>query len=124
MKGDKAMTDIIIRNLPGEVVHGLDSLKGDLSREEFLRRKLAEIVEAGEVPTLRHGQGLRAFAPSGGAVRLVQYVENVGGGASGLTRDEFDAYKRARLVADPRNGGDWAKARETLVKAGFEVFWD
>lgn len=118
------MTDIIIRNLPNEVVMGLDSLKGDLSREEFLRRKLAEIVEAGEVPTLRHGQGLRGFAPSGGKVRLVQYVESVGGGATNLAQEEFDAYKRARLIADPRNGGDWAKVRDILVKAGFEVLWD
>ena len=118
------MADIIIRNVPDEVVHQLDVLSGNLSREEYLRQRLAEIAEIGAVPQLRHGQGIRAFTPTGGKVRLVTYIESVGGGASGLSQEQFDAYKRARLLADPRNGGDWAKARAALEAAGFEVFWD
>lgn len=118
------MTDILIRNVPEEIIHGLDQLKGKLSREEFLRRKLVEIAEAGEVPRLRHGQGLRAYTENGGHARLVAYTASVGGGAGNLTREQFDAYHRAKLLADPRNGEDWAKARKALEDAGFEVFWD
>lgn len=118
------MADIIIRNVPEEIVMQLDSIKGDLSREEFLRRKLAQIADAGEVPQLRHGQGIRAKTAAGGMARIVQYTASVGGGASNLTQNQFDAYKQAKLIADPRNGGDWAKARTVLESAGFEVFWD
>lgn len=116
--------DIAIRGIPDEVVAQIDSIKGDLSREEFIRQKLAQIAEAGEVPPPRHGKGLRAFTPTGGKVRIVQYIETVGGGAAKLSQEEFSAYQRARLLADPRNGGKWQEAQAILEKAGFEVFWD
>lgn len=116
--------DIVIRGIPDEVVAALDQLRGDESREGFIRRKLAEVAEAGEVPPLRFGKGLRASTPTGGTARIVQYTEGVGGGASRLTEGQFAAYKRARLLADPRNGGKWQKAKEVLEAAGFEVFWD
>jgi len=116
--------DIVIRGIDEEVVAMLDQLRGDTSREEFIRRKLAEIAAAGEVPPSRHGKGLRAFTPTGGKARLVQYIESVGGGAAQLSEEEYAAYQRARLVAHPRNGGKWAEAKRLLDEAGFEVFWD
>lgn len=116
--------DILIRRVPDEVLAQLDSIKGPLSREEFLRRKLAEIASIGEVPQVKQGRGLRGFTDVGGTVRLVQYTASVGGGATNLSRHQFNAYKRAKLEADPRNGGDWAKAKEILKAAGLEVYWD
>jgi len=105
--------DILIRSIPKEVVAQLDSIKGQLSREEFLRRKLAEIAEIGEVPQVRrHNQGLRGFTEGGGTVRLVQYTASIGGGATNLTQEQFAAYQRAKLIADPRNGGNWQQAKE------------
>jgi hypothetical protein len=69
---------------------------------------------------------LRCFAASGGKCSLIQYdgVGKLSGGASNLSQVEFDAYQKAKLVADPRNEGDWDKAIEILKAAGFEVFWD
>lgn len=116
--------DIAIRNIPDEVIAALDELRGKTSREEFIRQKLAEIAEAGEVPPPRFGKGLRASTPTGGKVRIVQYIESVGGGASSLSEEQFAAYQRARLLADPRNGGKWAEAKAILEEVGFEVFWD
>lgn len=118
------MADIVIRGIPDEVVARLDQLKGDGSREAFLRRKLSEIADAGEVPPPRIGKGIRAFTPSGGKVRIVNYRESTGGGASNLGQKEFDAYQRASLLVDSRNGGKWQEAIEVLQGAGFEVFWD
>lgn len=116
--------DIAVRGIPDEVIAKLDQLRGDTSREEFIRQKLAEIAEAGEVPLPRFGKGLRASTPAGGKVRLVQYTEGVGGGASNLSQEQFEAYQRARLLADPRNGGRWQEAKQVLEAEGFEVFWD
>lgn len=116
--------DIAIRGIPDEVVAKLDQLKGNLSREEFIRQKLAAIAETGEVPPPRFGKGLRASTETGGKVRIVQYIESVGGGASELSQEQFSAYQRARLLADPRNGSKWQEAQAVLEAAGFEVFWD
>lgn len=116
--------NITIRNIPEEVIAQLDSIKGPLSREEFLRRKLAEIAEIGEVPQVRQGQGLRGYTETGGKVRLVQYTASIGGGASKLTPEQFDAYQRAKLIADERNGGQWIEAKEILKAVGLEVYWD
>lgn len=118
------MKNITIRNIPEEVIAQLDSIKGPLSREEFLRRKLREIAEIGEVPQVRQVRGLRGFTESGGTARLVQYTSSVGGGASDLTQEQFTAYRRAKLVADEQNGGDWEKAKELLEAVGIEVYWD
>lgn len=116
--------DIAVRGIPDEVIAALDELRGKTSREEFVRQKLAEVAEAGEVPPPRFGKGLRAFTSTSGTVRIVQYTESVGGGASSLSEEQFAAYQRARLLADPRNGGKWQEARQVLEAAGFEVFWD
>jgi len=120
--------DILIRNLSDEVVAQLDIIKGDLSREEFLRRKLAQIAEAGEVPEIKQGQGLRAFtadlSPHGARIRLVAYAATIGGSAQNLTPEQFNAYQHAKLVADPRNEGNWQRAKEILEAAGLEVYWD
>ena len=116
--------DILIRRVPDEVLAQLDSIKGPLSREEFLRRKLAEIASIGEVPQVKQGRGLRGFTDVGGTVRLVQYTAGVGGGCSNLSQEQFDAFQRAKLLADPRNGGQWELAKETLEAAGLEVYWD
>jgi len=116
--------NITIRNIPEEVLAQIDAIKGSLSREEFLRRALAEIAEVGEVPQAKHGKGLRGFTETGGAVRLVQYAISIGGSAQNLTQEQFDAYRRAKLLADERNGGKWAEAKEVLEAAGLEVYWD
>lgn len=117
--------NITIRNIPQEVIAEIDRIKGQLSREEFLRRRLAEIAEIGEVPQVRPGRGLRGFNnKTGGTVRLVQYTAGVGGGCSNFSQEQFAAYQQAKLLADPRNGGDWAKAKEVLEAAGLEVYWD
>jgi hypothetical protein len=42
-------------------------------------------------------------------------------GASGLNQEQFDAYKRASMIADEINGGDWDQAKYILEDAGFEV---
>lgn len=120
--------DILIRGISEEIIAQLDSIKGPLSRQEFLRRKLAEIAEIGEVPQVQQGQGLRGFTDDlsshGGRVRLVQYSASVGGSAQNLTSEQFSAYRQAKLVADERNGGRWTEAKEILEAAGLEVYWD
>ena len=117
--------NVTIRNIPQEVIAEIDRIKGQLSREEFLRRRLAEIAEIGEVPQVQPGRGLRGFDnKTGGTARLVQYTAGVGGGCSNLSQEQFDAFQRAKLLADPRNGGQWELAKETLEAAGLEVYWD
>ena len=116
--------DIAVRGIPDEVIAALDQLRGDTSREEFIRQKLAEVAEAGEVPAPRFGKGLRAFTPTGGKARLVAYTADVGGGASNLSQEELAAYERAKLLAAPANGSKWDEAKAILEAAGFEVFWD
>ena len=126
--GRHTQMDILIRSIPKEVVAQLDSIKGQLSREEFLRRKLAEIAEIGEVPQVQQGQGLRGFTDDlsshGGRIRLVAYAASIGGSAQNLTPEQFNAYQHAKLVADPRNEGNWQRAKEILEAAGLEVYWD
>lgn len=118
------MATINIRNVPSEILAQIDVLKGEQSREAFLRQKLAEIAAAGEVPPPRHGKGIRAFTEDGGRVHLTQYIEYVGHSAVNLTQEQFDVYQRAHLLASPKNGGRWAEAISLLKEAGFEVFWD
>ena len=91
---------------------------------DIVRIAIDRLSRVDENPYLHFGQGIQAFTSTGGKARLVNILDGVGGGASDLTQEQFDAYKRAKLIADPRNGGDWANARQVLEDAGFEVFWD
>ena len=76
---------------------------------------------SGQSVPKRHGEKFKCF--SGEATcTLVKYTDSVGGGASNCTQELFDAFKKARRVADPRNQGDWQKARRILEEAGWEVF--
>lgn len=117
--------NITIRNIPDEVLAQINAIKGPLSREEFLRRALAEIAEVGEVLQVKHtGAGLRGFTETGGTVRLVAYASSIGGSAANLTPEQFAAYQRAKLLVDPRNGGDWDRAKKVLEAAKIEMYWD
>jgi hypothetical protein len=66
---------------------------------------------------------LVCYSLSGGHVTLRQTAPyGVSGGATRCTQAEYDAYKKARLLADLRNGGDMTRVRAVLEAAGFEVF--
>ena len=71
----------------------------------------------------KYNKGLQAYTSGGGKATIANYHDSVGGGASNLTQAEMDAFQKARLVASPKNGGDWLKAKAMLEEAGFEVFW-
>jgi hypothetical protein len=117
------VTDLIIRNVSDEVVAELDRLaeSANQSRQQYLLTRLAEMAEAGPIPT-RWGQGFKAFTPDGGEVTIRRLTESVQAGAKQLTDAQYKAYQRAKLLADPKNGGRWDEARRVLEQAGFEIF--
>jgi hypothetical protein len=119
------MKDILIRSLEEDLVAALDNAAtlAGLSREEYLRGELARIAGATLVP--RFGHGLRAFTPTGGTCVLKALgaeSAQVQGGAQNLSQSEMEAFRRAKLLAAPANGGRWAAARQVLEQAGFEIF--
>lgn len=73
---------------------------------------------------IKGGLIFRGFTKSGGKCRL----EEIGGGISrtfqNLNEKEAQAVKKASLVADPLNGGNWAKAEKILRDAGFEIYYE
>lgn len=115
--------DILIRDVPEEIVQRIDELarKANQTRQGYLLGRINDLAK-GDWQPVRHGQGFKCFTPTGGEATIRMYSESVGGGADRLTQAQMDAYQRAKLLADPRNGGRWAEAREVLEKAGFEVF--
>lgn len=117
------MKDLIIRDVPGEILTALDDLakQANQSRQQYLLTRLAELAEIGPIP-LRWGEGFKAYTPNGGEVTMKKLTESVQAGAKNLTQTQMDAYQRAKLVAHPKNGNKWAEARKILEDAGFEVF--
>lgn len=117
--------DILIRDVKEEVVEALDRLAREtgMSRSSYIRARLTDAAQAGRLPA-RFGEGYRAFASGGGKATLKRGGpgDRVQRGARKLSQEEFDAFQRACMVADPRNGGDWLEARRILEAAGFEVF--
>lgn len=68
---------------------------------------------------------LRGSTPTGGKCTLKRMSGGkVQSGCSGLSQDEFDAYKKAAMIAAEINGGDWDRAKYFLEDAGFEVFME
>lgn len=117
------MTDLLIRNVPDEIVSRLDSQAGikNQSRQSYLLAILEDVASSEYIPT-KWGEGYKAFTPTGGKCSLSRGNGYVSGGATELTQAEMDAYQRAKMLADPKNGSRWAEARQVLVDAGFEVW--
>lgn len=117
------MTDLIIRNVPDEILSQLDRLAetANQSRQQYLQSRLAELVESGPIPA-RWGEGFQAFTPAGGEITMRRLDESIQAGAKELTQEQMKAYQRAKLLADPKNGSKWAEARKVLESAGFEIF--
>jgi len=117
------MTDLIIRNVPDEVLAEIESQASlsNQSRQQYLKTRLEELAEVGWQPA-SYGDGLKCYTPNGGRVTLKRLTEGVQTGARGLTQEEFEAYKRAKMLVSPKNGSQWAEGRKILEAAGFEVF--
>jgi hypothetical protein len=117
------MANITIRDIPDEAIKAIDTMLQGKSRESYLRELITQAAEAPSPIKLKWNQGLKAISPNGGNATLRNMVESVSSGANNLSQSHFDAFQRAKMQADPRNGGNWAKAKETLEAAGFEVYW-
>jgi hypothetical protein len=117
------MTDLIIRNVPDEILAEIGKLAeaANQSRQQYLLTRLAELVESGPLPT-RWGEGFLASTPTGGEITMRCLEASVQADAKNLGEEETEAYKRAKLLASPKNGSKWAEARKILEEAGFEVF--
>lgn len=115
------MPDVLIRNVPDEVLERLKGQSGSKSLQEYLLYVLQTMAGSSYVPS-RWGEGYRAFTPTGGKCTMTRGDNYVSGGASNLSQAEMDAYQKAKMLADPKNGGRWVEAREVLESAGFEVW--
>jgi hypothetical protein len=68
---------------------------------------------------------LRGFTEQGGTCHLKDLGDGtIQRGAKNLSQEQMDAYKKASLVADYLNGGNWEKAEKLLKEAGFEVLYE
>jgi transcriptional regulator with XRE-family HTH domain len=72
----------------------------------------------------KRGLILRGFSPNGGTCRIERRQSYVSHGGEGMNQQEFTAFEKACLVADPINGGDWEHAEKILKDAGFEVLYE
>jgi plasmid stability protein len=117
------MANITIRDIPDAAIAAIDAMLQGKSRESYLRELITQAAESPAPVQLKWNQGLKAIAPSGGNATLKNMVESISSGASNLDQSQFDAFQKARMQADPRNGGNWAEAKKTLESAGFEVYW-
>lgn len=117
------MADILIRNVPDDVKARLESQVGlhNQSMNAYLLTILQDAAGSDYIPT-RWGEGYRCLTPSGGKCTLTRGDNYVSGGATELSQVEFDAYKKAKMLADPKNGSKWIEARKVLQEAGFEVY--
>lgn len=117
------MTDLLIRNVPDAVVARLDEQAStkNQSRQAYLLAILEDAAGSDYRPT-QWGGGYKAFTKSGGKCSLLRGDGHTMGGASNLTQAEMDAYQKAKMLASPKNGGQWLEARQVLLDAGFEVW--
>lgn len=86
----------------------------------------AYLIERLHDRVIYDGIDLRGFTASGKGKIWISELDEVtisyfSEGA--LSRLEEEAYNKAKLYADPLNGGDWKQARHTLLDAGFEVLY-
>jgi len=110
--------NIIVRYLPDDVVAAIDALAASRgqTRQTFLAEHLTRIAEGARQEM---GRGIKGFTPQGGRVLIQEcQISN----AVGLTGEQELAFERARLLADPRNGSQWDKARQALESVGMDVF--
>lgn len=117
------MTDLIIRNVPDEILAEVDKLAeaANQSRQQYLLTRLTELAENGPLP-IRLGEGFKGYTPDGGEITMRRADVDLSTGAKNLSQEQMDAYRRAKLLASPKNGSRWAEARKILEEAGFEVF--
>lgn len=117
------MKDLIIRDVPDEILTALDDLakQANQSRQQYLLTRLAELAETGPLP-IRLGEGFKGYTPNGGEITMRRADVDLSTGAKNLTQTQADAFRRAKLLASPKNGSKWAEARKILEDAGFEVF--
>jgi hypothetical protein len=91
-------------------------------RKSFIMFSIQTAGETAKESKMRKNK-VKGYAPNGGTVTIETLERGTSGGAKDLSQTEFDAYKKARLTADPANGGDIEKAKSILEKAGFDVYW-
>jgi hypothetical protein len=65
-----------------------------------------------------------AYAPCGGNARINALGDSVMGGANNLSGEEYEQFKRAKLMTAASNDGDIAKAKAFLEEAGWTCYWE
>ena len=78
-------------------------------------------------PAPKPGQKIKGYAPNGAEITLARYhpganTSDVTATGKNMTSNQHDALKKAGLLADTRNGGNWEKAMSVLATAGFELY--
>lgn len=115
--------NLTIRNVPDDAIARIDAMLNGQPRESYLRDLIIQISKAPELSQPQWGQGFKVIAPGGGSGTLRSLETSVSGGCTNFTQKQFDAFQKAKLLIDIRNGSRWEEAKKILEDAGLEVFW-
>lgn len=117
------MAQFHVRDIPEDVAEKVDALANaaSQSRESWLRDL---IVAATKQPVVKKEYTIRVYGANGKGLirRYGDGPNNVGGGCSGLSQAEFDAYKKAEDYVSRNEPGDREQAIRILSQVFEEVF--
>ncbi|HEX3640086.1 MAG TPA: hypothetical protein VHV10_02225 [Ktedonobacteraceae bacterium] len=116
------MKDILIRDVPDEVVAALSekARAADMDRQDWLREHLKELASQ---PVLKKRYVLKAFGPEASFATIRRLEDSAGGGASNLDQEQMSAYNLAQEFVKRNAPGDREEAIAKL-KAHFEQVFE
>jgi hypothetical protein len=113
------MAQFHVRDIPEDVAEKVDDLANasNQSRESWLREL---IVNATKQPVVKKRYSIKVYGAEGKGIikRYGDGDNNVGGGCSNFSQEEFDAYNKAQDYVSRNQPGD----REVAIKILREVF--
>lgn len=116
------MPDILIRDVPDDIAQALTvkALEdGTMDRQAWLRKQLILLAA---MPTIRKKYSFKAFGPEGAYAQIKREYEHVSQGAKNCSQAQFDAFKKAALLVERNEIGDYEAAYKLLLSNFDEVF--
>jgi plasmid stability protein len=115
------MGDLLIRNVPDEVLTALSKLAAaqDKDRQTWVREKLIEMASQ---PVVRERYVLKAYGENGGYAQI-RRADSIGGGAQNLSDEQMAAYRKARDFVQNNKPGDREEAIK-ILKTVFETVFE
>ncbi len=117
------MADILIRDIPDDIVDALKvkAAEDGKSREAWLKEQILLLAAK---PIIKKRYSFKAYGENGAYITIERrYADGpVQRGAKNCSQEQFDAFKKAALLAERNELGDYEAAYKLLLSNFDEVF--